>query len=693
MKRTALLLLILVACLPSLLCAQPSRRDSISWSEFVEMFFDADDGDDDERATVRLSTYETLEELHASPLNINACSREELLLLPFLTPTKADSILAYRDKRAFISLGELLFVRPLTYSDRLFLPLFVYVGEKEQKTASLVEQLTCGRYEAETHLDVPLYTRQGNASHTRSELQRYPNRIYYGNGLHNATRFRYKYGRTWAYGLTLEKDAGEPFAAEGNVPYDYVSFFLHHRATNRRSEWLLGDYEVRIGQGMLFGGGFLLGKRMLATSSGQSGFYLKPHTSMEENAFLRGLAARVRFGKHIETAAFASWRTLDASYRGDTILTLQTSGLHRTKSEMSRKDVATALTLGTHGAYIYKYGEVGLTAFVTHFTNPVCPVWRAYNAYYFRGTTAGGFSLDYNLRNNRLDVRGEAAADHKLHFAYSGLVRYYASDALQLFLQHRHLSPQFVSLYGHSVQENSRCANEHGATLGATIQALSRVTLTSYVDAFFFPHAVYLNQRRTRGVEFYLQADVRRGENRTWQFVYRYKTKERGVTGYANLSQFVQTHRATLRLTITAPRFSLFPALTATWRVPQVSASSFGYMASLRTAYQPTAAVQIGAFAALFVSDDYQSALYAYEPQLPHYGGISSFYYHGMRLVATLRAKLLWGFDGGLRIGSTHYFNRNEISSGTQLIRSSWKNDISLQLRWCFKPKRKSFHT
>ncbi|MBQ7635597.1 MAG: helix-hairpin-helix domain-containing protein [Bacteroidaceae bacterium] len=676
----------LAIAFPLFLAAQPARRDSLSWSEFVETFFSgeyADETDDEERP---LDMYETLEEIHASPLNINNCSREDLMLLPFISAADADSIIAYRDRRAFLSLGELLFVTPLTYADRLYLPLFVYVGEKEGRRVSLIEQLTAGKYEAETRFDVPLYTREGNASHTRSELERYPNRAYHGNGLHHILRLRYKYGRSWAYGLTLEKDAGEPFAAEGNVPYDYVSFYLHHKA--QRSEWVLGDYEVRAGQGLLWGNGFFLGKQMLVSAAPQGGLRLKPHTSTEENAFFRGVAARLRFGK-AELAAFLSYRTLDASYRGDTILTLQTTGLHRTPTEIDRKDHAGALTLGVRAGYLVRNAAIGLNAYATRFSDPVSPELRYYSRYYFRGRMAGGASVDFSWHSARWNVSGEAAADSKLHLAYVGQTRFRASDDWTLFLQHRHLSPRFAAPYGRVLQEGSRCANEHGALLGATAQLPHNILCTAYADFFVLPSATFLNHNRTRGVEFYFRGELRSSANRTFQLVYRYKTKERGISGAPEQSEFVQTHRATARMTLVTNKLSLHPMLTACLRVPQASEKSFGWMAALRVGYTPSPRATFSAFGALFMSDDYQSALYAYEPQLPRQAGIPSFYYHGFRLVATASIALFWGLEGGLRVGSTHYFNRDEISSGTQLIRSSWKNDVSLQVRWRFQPKHK----
>lgn len=681
----------MLALLPALVAAQPARRDSIGWGEFVELFFGegAATGDDGETTAELLAAYETLEELHADPLNLNTATRADLMRLPFIDAAKADSIVAYRDRRGFLALGELLFVRPLTYRDRLYLPLFVYVGAREEVRPRLAQRLFGGKYEVETRLDIPLYRRDGNRPHTRSQIEKSPGSVYLGNGLANVTRLRYQYGTEWAWGATFQKDAGEPFAAEGCVPFDYNSFYLQHRARGDRYEWIAGDYEVRTGLGLLFGSGFFLSKAMAAGGTWRQGAMLKAHTSSEENAFFRGAAGRLRIGRRVEVAAFVSYRSLDASFQGDTVLTLQASGLHRTRPELDRKDFAKAWTAGGRAAYRLALGEVGLTAYATHFSRLVWPTERFYNAHYFRGHAASGYAVDYALRRHRWEVRGELAADRRLHIGYTAQARYFVADELQFYLQHRHLSPRFVSLYGHTLQESSRCANEHGVTLGVAAQPLYGLTVTAYADAFILPEAVYRNHQRTRGLDAYVSAELRRHTGRAWTLTYRYKAKEQGVTGHADLAQFVHTHRATLRLTLSGRRLSLHPALTASLRQPQTGGTSFGWMASVRTAWHPTARWQAGGFAALFFSDDYQSALYAYEPQLLRQGGIPSFYYHGLRLVATLRARLPWGLEAGIRAGSTHYFNRSEISSGAQRIRSSWKNDVSLQLRWRFEARRR----
>ena len=667
--------------------AQPARRDSISWSEFVEIFFEDDDATEDMDATERLAVYEQLEELHVSPLNLNTCSREDLLQLPFISSHQADAIVQYRDKRAFLSLGELLLIPSLSYAERLYLPLFVYIGERETARPSLIQQLTQGKYELSTQLDVPLYTREGNRAHTASELARYPNRVYYGNGLRNVVRMRYKYGKTWAYGFTLEKDAGEPFAAQGNKPYDYASFFVHHQGQN--AEWIVGDYNISAGQGLLFGNGFLLGRTMLANSAVQNRFRIKAHTATEENNFFRGIATRFSFGR-FETALFLSYRSLDASFSNDTIRTLQTTGLHRTQAELTRKDYAKAFSAGAHASYQTSSFALGLTAYATQYTQPVSPTPQYYNAGYFRGRRAMGLSADYTYHTARWDIGGEAAFDHKLHMAYTALIRFKATDELHLFFQHRHLSSRFVSLYGHIVSEASRTVNEHGAIIGGTAQMGRRLVLTSYIDAFVLPAPTYLNHQRTRGLAAYLRADYKVNRLATAQFTYRFKTKERGITGHNELTQFVNTHRATARLTLQRDKFSLIPMLTASLRMPQWGENAWGWMAAIRSAWQIGKGIKCGGFASVFMSDDYQSALYAYEPQLLYQGGIPSFYYHGMRLALTVTAHLLWGIEGGIKVGSTHYFNRNEISSSTQLIRSSWKNDISLQLRWRIQPRKKT---
>ena len=69
-------------------------------------------------------------------------------------------------------------------------------------------------------------------------------------------------------------------------------------------------------------------------------------------------------------------------------------------------------------------------------------------------------------------------------------------------------------------------------------------------------------------------------------------------------------------------------------------------------------------------------------------GGFPSFRYRGCRLVALTEWQPRRHLHLGLRLSSTHYLNRDTQSSGPLLIRSPWKNDLQIQLRWTLPARR-----
>ena len=88
------------------------------------------------------------------------------------------------------------------------------------------------------------------------------------------------------------------------------------------------------------------------------------------------------------------------------------------------------------------------------------------------------------------------------------------------------------------------------------------------------------------------------------------------------------------------------------------------------------------AFAACFFTDDYESALYAYEPQLVHVASFPVFAYHGVRGAAVLDWRVSPRLTAGLRWRGARDFDRSSISTGPDRIASPWKNDLSVQLVW-----------
>jgi len=105
-------------------------------------------------------------------------------------------------------------------------------------------------------------------------------------------------------------------------------------------------------------------------------------------------------------------------------------------------------------------------------------------------------------------------------------------------------------------------------------------------------------------------------------------------------------------------------------------------MCSARANYVPTSRWQLKGFYALFFTESNDTRLYAYQPQLLHAYSFLSFANHGTSAVVQISYNILKNLQCSLRCQSIYYFNLDHISSRLDLIKSPFKNDVSVQIRW-----------
>lgn len=681
-RRLRWWLWVMGCCFALMAEAQVHREEYMDWGEFVAACIEETDA---EGSTSQPKAWlEQLEEWHEHPMNINRAEREDLMRLPFLTAEQADSILAYRERyRSFRTLGELMYVRNISYDDRRRLSLFLYVGDTLRTPIPMKRKWLEGKHEVVVRLDVPFYERAGNKEHSREELLENPNRVYLGNGLGNTVRYRYRWQNDVAYGLTLQKDAGEPFGTHNTYPYDYVSAYAYFRLPSRKWEVWAGDYRVRMGQGLLLGDVWASSGWAMVEQPPRSETRVRSHTGTDESRFFRGAAAKWRQGSWA-TTLFASYRRLDARTEGDTVLSFQDNGLHRTFGERENRRTVGAFVAGAHVNYAKENWHVGMGAVYSHFDKTVYPTPRPYNIYYMRGTGAAGFSLDYAWRNRRWSFQGETAMDGKAHVASVHSARCEMNPSTSLMMRIRSLSERFVSLWGDVSQEGGRVQNEHGLMLGAKFAPMRRVEVMAYAEGYLHPSATYRADEASAG--WTGGVNVQYAASRKWSLRFRYKmkTEQQNVTGRDGLMEYAGTHRLALHATYVGPRLTAVmgaDACVATW---QTRSASPGWMLSARVRWQMAENLRLQGFAAYFHTDDYASRLYAYEPRLRYDAGFPAFAYHGMRSVLSAEWEVCSWFSLGCRYSLWHYFNRESIASGTQRIASPTQNDLMLQAHFTF---------
>ena len=652
-----------------------------SWEDFCEEFFDetGEAFDEDYAADALGEEYQTLEALHAAPINLNNATREQLLSLPFLSEEQADSILAYRErKHGFEGLGELQFVSGLSFADRQKLALFVS-AEPLPRTLSAKERFFGGKHELTARLDVPFYKRAGQKANADGE------KAYAGSPLANAIRYRYNArDKSVRYGATFEKDAGEPFASHGNWPYDYNSFYFALRPKGTRHEILVGDYRLHWGEGLVFGNRFyMFSAQSLLSAARTPDAAARPNTGIDENRFFRGAAATLRFGAWAVSAAI-SYRKLDARITDDTIRTFQTTGYHRTASELARKDTAAAFTAAARVDWQSNRVSLGAGAYYSGFNHDVSPEARKYNAYYFRGKAAAGLSANYLWRGRGFDVAGELAFDQDFHLAAYNSLAIHAVEDLKITLQHRYFARAYAAPYARAYAAGSRVANQHAVLLAAAYEGFSRLTLSGYVHYARFLSPIYLADSASN--YFRAQVEAQYAPSRTTAFLLRYSvlSRQRNISGYAPRMQYVGTHRLRLQARFVSGRWTNVVQADGTAYVQQTASTAWGGAISARTTYRPSDRLRCSLFGTLFFTDDYFSAVYAYEPQLRYTFAMPALFYHGFRVVALANFEVCRGITLSAKYAVHHYFNRDTQGTGTQLIASPTKQDLSVQVRFAF---------
>lgn len=687
MKRVCLSLLFLLIWLPS--HAQMPVQPFITWEDFLQEY--TSDAADDEQ-TLDAETIDWLETLTQQPYQINRVNREALLRLPFLNAAQVDSLLSYRQHRhGILSLGELQLIKGMDYFTRRNLSLFVRcdslplptteLSNRMKEQSKILPKLTNGKHELETTLNVPLYKRAGYEHPAQPTTTNY----YVGNALRHIVRYRYNFKQEVKYGFTMEKDAGEPVAKRGFYPYDYLSGYFYLRPPSKPWSLVVGDFNLRGSRGLIFGNrqygsrsDQLLAARPLPVT-------FRPHTSADEVNFFRGAAAE--YGKNnVNGMIFVSYRKLDARFANssDTVQSLLTTGLHRTLSEINTRRSLGCTTAGTRLAYVRPHGHLALNALFAHYDHIVSPALRYYNAYYFRGRSATNVSADYYASFGKISLQGELATDAHLHLATEHVANMKWRSNWQTYLQYRQFSPRFVSIYGKAVQQSSRVANEQGIAIGTRWLPTAQCELTGHLDFFRFPRPTYQAAlSHSKGLEAMLQGQY--ALSRQTKFLLRYSFKTKQYTLTLNKKQMLEyrgTHRLRFSSTLTRSRYDLAAQLDAACATRQSTSPTWGWMCAVRAGYKPSKRLVLKGFYSLFFTDNYDTRLYAYEPQLPYAASFPSFAYHGTSAVVMAQVTVVKNLTASCRISSVYYFNRDTISSRLDLINSPFKNDISFQLKW-----------
>lgn len=661
------ILLFIFCSLATLSHSQVTYREIYTtWEAFLEHF--CDDGD------LSNEDVELLSFLKDHPINLNTTDKESLLQLPFISEQQIDSLLAYREKKKlFMTLGELQFISGWDALSRRFTSLFTYVGDTLKPSLSVTEMIKQGSHTLESRLDIPTYKRKGDLQQTGG---------YLGDNLKNVTRYHFSYNNELEFGATFEKDAGEPFASQGNNPFDHNSIYLKYTTKDKRHKILLGDYTLHVGEGLMLGKNSFSGQLSLLDSPSRHAVRLNTHKSTDEQNYYRGAAYSFTFSK-LRLTSFASYRSLDAKIEGNKAVTLYTDGMHRTYTELTHKNTLNNATFGFLTELKLKNSNWELGGYISHYDKDINPQPKTYNRYAFTGKIASGASLTYKFNQwKRLNLSGELSADQRLHLAFSHRMHYKTANNINLSAQLRWLSKRYTAPFAHTINFASRVANEQGLLVGAKWTSAKKLNFETYIDIHRFPFSTYRAEKPSLGLKSYIQISKETSKTATSTLRYTFNLWQENLKSNKDKLNNKGKHRLRIQHAINSTPFIISGLIEGCMTHSQTDKHKYGITAALRGNYQFSPFLSVAAFGAVFTTDDYASSVYAYEPLLPSMSSFGALYYKGFRIAAQTKYTWKQRLTLGVRYSITHYFNKATIGSSLQTINNSTKGDINIYLKF-----------
>lgn len=624
---------------------------------------------------------EALSAYRNEPLNLNVATREQLEQFPFLTDFQIEHLLAYRYIHGPLeSVYELQLIEGMDKQTIGYLLPFVCVKPIHNEEAFLWKNrlkkvFKYGKHEGITRFDIPFYKRKGYEQ------------TYLGPAVYNSVRYGFHYSDCFYAGLVGEKDAGEPWGALHNRSgYDFYSFYLLLKNWGWLKALAVGNYRLSFGQGLVVNTDFLMGKTMYAASFHSRGGGIKKHASTDEYSFFRGVAATIAPAVHWEFSSFYSHRAMDGTLADGQITSIYKTGLHRSQKEADKQRAFTLQLAGGNVCYRQSHWQVGVTGIYYVFNRPYEPLLTGYLRYNLHGSRFYNVGMDYTWRWQRLAFQGETAKG-KQGWATVNRLEYTPVDNLQLLLIHRYYAYNYWALFARSFGEGSATQNEQGYYVGVVTTPWAHWRFSASFDWFAFPWKKYRISKASHGMDGMMQATFTPNRSLSMDLKYRYKQKERDLTGSKGTCTLpVYHHQLRYRLNYSLGEvFSSRTTLDYNHFHFQDKTAEQGYQITQRISSRlPRTRLFADVQGSYFFTDSYDARVYVPERGLLYTFYTPSFYGRGFR--CSVRLRYDWGKHLMLmaKWGETIYQDRHEIGTGNELIAGNKKADLQLQLRMKF---------
>lgn len=600
-----------------LVVAAPCFSQSVATQQLVEDILESS-GEELSDDTDIQEILDELESLRQNPIKINEANSEELARLHLLSEVQINSLIDFRKKT-----GPIFSIYELAAVDG-------FSPELLEKLGPFISFETASVLPVRKRSSDELLMR-GSRSFPEPEDQN----KYEGAAEKYYLRYRHV-SDDFSFGTVGEKDAGETFfRGSNNRGFDFYSAFTNFRIGKKENRVFAGDYRFTFGQGLVAWQGFSTGKSSGATQVFRSGRGIASYSSSGENLFSRGIAAKLSFA-NVTVEPFISVVNVDASVdslSGNPFFgALQTSGYHRTKTEIANERSVRQLSGGGHVTYTKGRWSFGLTGVYNRFNMPLIRDDQPYNWFLPGGREHFAGSFDWKGTLGKIFLFGEAALSKNSGKALLAGLLTKPSGNSEISLVYRNINKTYFSFFCNAFTESSRANDEHGLYLGTSLYFAPKWSLTGYADFFRFRWLKYTTAAPSDGTEFLAQVNY--NPSRRTTFYLRFFQEEKGLkitTPEVRYNDDQLINRVRLNLVRNLSEKVVLRS-RAEYTFYRKQSSERGFLLFQDVVFKPVEKpFSMNARVALYRTDGYNSRLYAYENDVLYSFSVPPLYGKGIR--------------------------------------------------------------
>lgn len=650
--------------------------------------------DTDNRIELRLESYiasnpelqldqsdiiDQLKYIKDHPINLNQAEREEIRTLHLLTEIQIENLMQHREKYGDIGgIEELQVIRGFDRETILMLNPFVCFVEKISfRSKDEISSKLKGEY---------LIRYQRVIEKGRGYANTEGNR-YLGSPDHVYCRIKNEFGKKIEGGVTMEKDAGEPFFGYGQkLGFDFYSGYIQFKEVGRFKKIIIGDFKAQFGQGLTFfsAGGAGKSSGVLLVEKSPRG--IMPYRSVNEFQFLRGIASEIAY-KNVTITPFYSRTMIDGNLNGETdvVTSFYQSGLHRNQNEMEKKHNLISSTIGVDLRLQLKRLKLGLTGANNSISLGLNDDPEPYEIYRRRSAsqTNAGVYHSYVWRN--FNLFGEISHSIGQGFAIVQGITIMPHERVTLAICYRNYKRDFTPIQSAGFGEYSINQNEKGIYFGAKTSVTRKLTIGVYSDLFQSDWLRYRVSAPSSGQDYF--TDLTYAYSKAIEFYLRWRKKVKAYDQILPGDQIPSPSPESKE----GLRFQIRNQVTETlrWRsrlewvwFKDVIREDRGILMFQELKWQKIGApVSIVGRFTMFQSTSYDARIYAYEQDVPGVYAIPAFQGKGSGYFVLLRYKMNYRIDWWVRFGQIFYDDRDETGSGLDEISGDRKSNIKLQCR------------